>query len=98
MRRKLALLAGFSTTTVMVAAPVHADPQSDYLNALADQGFALTSTNTRGLVNFGKIACDDIRNGGEDLAFRHLDSFPGTDPARVQVVVSTAHAKLCPGA
>ncbi|MGH3971665.1 MAG: DUF732 domain-containing protein [Mycobacterium sp.] len=98
MRRTLALLAGLAATAVIVAAPTHADPQSDYLNALAGQGFELTAANTRRLVNFGNIACDDIRNGGEDLAFRHLDSFPGTDPARVQVVVSTAHAKLCPGA
>lgn len=94
----LVLLAGLAATGVITAAPVHADPPSDYLNALADQGFDLTSTNTRRLVNFGKIACEDIRNGGEDLAFRHLDSFPGTDPARVHIVVTTAHEKLCPGA
>lgn len=94
----LALLAGLVTTAIIVAAPVRADPQSDYLNALADQGFDLTPVRTQRLLNFGKIACDDIRTGGEDLASRHLDSFPGTDPARVQIVVSTAHQKLCPGA
>ncbi|MGH3530639.1 MAG: DUF732 domain-containing protein [Mycobacterium sp.] len=98
MRGTFALLAGFAATAVIVAAPVHADSQTDYLRALEDQGIDLTPTNTRRLVNFGKIACDDIRAGGEGLAFRHLDSFPGTDPARVQIVVNTAHEKLCPGA
>lgn len=98
MRGALALFAGLAATAVIVAAPLHADPQSEYLDALVAQGFDLTPARTQRLVNFGKIACDDIRNGGEDLAFRHIDSFPGTDPARVQIVVSTAHAKLCPGA
>ena len=98
MRRVLALFAGLAATALMVAAPLHADPQSEYLDALAAQGFELTPAKQQRLVNFGKIACDDIRNGGEDLAFRHLDSFPGTNPDRVQIVVSTAHQKLCPGA
>lgn len=94
----MALFATLSAAAGVAAAPVRADPQSDYLDALAEQGFELIPIRTQRLANFGKVACDDIRNGGEDLAFRHLDSFPGTDPARVQIVVSTAHEKLCPGA
>jgi hypothetical protein len=97
MRGSLALLAGFATTAaVVVAAPTSADPENDYLGALAVQGFDLTAINTRRLVSFGNVACNDIRTGGEELANRHLASFPGADPLRVQVVVHTAHDKLCP--
>jgi hypothetical protein len=97
MRETLALLAA-GATVVIAAAPAHADPETDYLDTLAAQGIDLETVNTRRLVNFGKVACADISRGGEEQAVRHLASFPGADPVRVQAVVSTAHEKLCPGA
>ncbi|BCO35424.1 DUF732 domain-containing protein [Mycobacterium heckeshornense] len=98
MRETVALLAALAATAVIAAAPAHADPEAEYLDTLAGQGFDLTAVNTRRLINFGKAACADIGTGGEERAVRHLASFPGADPARVRAVVSTAHEKLCPGA
>lgn len=96
MKKSFALLSGIVSAAMAFAAPAAADPQGDYLNALAGQGLEMNPLSSHAYVLAGNKACDDMHAGMSSVAAKgELATEQGSNPAIVPVLVNTAQQTLC---
>jgi hypothetical protein len=58
----IAAIAAF-LVGMALAAPAHADGDSDYLSMLSKYGFNVTGDDSSTLIKTGHLICTDLRNG-----------------------------------
>ena len=97
------LLAVGIIAAAVVAPAAHADSGGNadgYLRVLANDGIEFPPAHRDSTVGFGYWICDSMRsfNRSEQQEASQITNVDlvGTDPHRVQILVSAAHSQLCP--
>ena len=94
---KLLIGAAIAASSLCLAPPAHADPQSEYLNYLHAEGFS-SGKGDSGLINAGVAVCQDKAAGYSraNIAGKVMAGNPGLSQASATEIVDAAYLYLCP--
>jgi hypothetical protein len=94
--RLLVAAAAVSVAGICWATPAHAD-QDGYLKRMTDEGIDMSQAD---MLKSGYRVCNSLYQGypEQQVASTLMMIQHQTDPAEIQLLVSTAHSQLCPDA